>query len=309
MTQFRGNGKFLITGEYLVLLGAEALAMPLRLGQSMTVEKLPTDNDIIHWDAFTPKGLWFSTMLNKHDFTVRASDDLDAAKKLSEIFQVIKSLNPFILNEKCDYSFTTRLDFDRQWGLGSSSTLVSNLAQWADVNPYDVLKETFGGSGYDVACATCSQPIIYKLENDVPKVRKVDFNPTFAENLYFVYLDKKQISSREVNVFKEKTKTYNFENEISEVSEITRKILTVNTLKEFQDIIGAHEGIISKCIGKTPLKTFFNDFDGAVKSLGAWGGDFFLAASEMPFERVSEYFQTKGLKTVFKFNELKINNI
>lgn len=309
MTQFRGNGKFLITGEYLVLLGAEALAMPLRLGQSMTVEKLPTNNDIIHWDAFTPKGLWFSTMLNKHDFTVRASDDLDAAKKLSEIFQVIKSLNPFILNEKCDYSFTTRLDFDRQWGLGSSSTLVSNLAQWADVNPYDVLKETFGGSGYDVACATCSQPIIYKLENDVPKVRKVDFNPTFAENLYFVYLDKKQISSREVNVFKEKTKTYNFENEISEVSEITCKILTVNTLKEFQDIIGAHEGIISKCIGKTPLKTFFNDFDGAVKSLGAWGGDFFLAASEMPFERVSEYFQTKGLKIVFKFNELKINDI
>lgn len=309
MTQFRGNGKFLITGEYLVLLGAEALAMPLRLGQSMTVEKLPTNNDIIHWDAFTPKGLWFSTMLNKHDFTVRASDDLDAAKKLSEIFQVIKSLNPLILNEKCDYSFTTRLDFDRQWGLGSSSTLVSNLAQWADVNPYDVLKETFGGSGYDVACATCSQPIIYKLENDVPKVRKVDFNPTFAENLYFVYLDKKQISSREVNVFKEKTKTYNFENEISEVSEMTYKILTVNTLKEFQDIIGAHEGIISKCIGKTPLKTFFNDFDGAVKSLGAWGGDFFLAVSEMPFERVSEYFQTKGLKIVFKFNELKINDI
>lgn len=309
MTQFRGNGKFLITGEYLVLLGAEALAMPLRLGQSMTVEKLPTNNGIIHWDAFTPKGLWFSTMLNKHDFTVRASDDLDAAKKLSEIFQVIKSLNSFILNEKCDYSFTTRLDFDRQWGLGSSSTLVSNLAQWADVNPYDVLKETFGGSGYDVACATCSQPIIYKLENDVPKVRKVDFSPTFAENLYFVYLDKKQISSREVNVFKEKTKTYNFENEISEVSEMTYKILTVNTLKEFQDVIGAHEGIISKCIGKTPLKTFFNDFDGAVKSLGAWGGDFFLAASEMPFERVSEYFQTKGLKTVFKFNDLKINNI
>ena len=309
MTQFRGNGKFLITGEYLVLLGAEALAMPLRLGQSMTVEKLPTNNDIIHWDAFTPKGLWFSTMLNKHDFTVRASDDLDAAKKLSEIFQVIKSLNPFILNEKCDYSFTTRLDFDRQWGLGSSSTLVSNLAQWADVNPYDVLKETFGGSGYDIACATCSQPIIYKLENDVPKVRKVDFNPTFAENLYFVYLDKKQISSREVNVFKEKTKTYNFENEVSEVSDITYKILTVSTLKEFQDIVGVHEEIISKCIGKTPLKTFFNDFDGAVKSLGAWGGDFFLAASEMPFERVSEYFQTKGLKLVFKFNELKINKI
>ena len=50
-----------------------------------------------------------------------------------------------------------------------------------------------------------------------------------------------------------------------------------------------------------------NDFDGAVKSLGAWGGDFFLAASEMPFERVSKYFQTKGLKTVFKFNDLKID--
>ena len=83
--------------------------------------------------------------------------------------------------------FNTHLDFDPNWGLGSSSTLISLLAQWANVNPYELLKMTMGGSGYDIACATASQPIIYRLENGSPIVEKADFKPAFADKLYFVY--------------------------------------------------------------------------------------------------------------------------
>ena len=42
MSRFYSHGKFLLTGEYLVLKGALALALPLKLGQSMTVETVCT---------------------------------------------------------------------------------------------------------------------------------------------------------------------------------------------------------------------------------------------------------------------------
>ncbi len=38
MTTFRSNGKLLLTAEYLVLDGARAIALPTKLGQSLTVE-------------------------------------------------------------------------------------------------------------------------------------------------------------------------------------------------------------------------------------------------------------------------------
>jgi hypothetical protein len=42
-----------------------------------------------------------------------------------------------------------------------------------------------------------------------------------------------------------------------------------------------------------------------VKSLGAWGGDFFLASTnKWTFEEVRKYFENKGLMTVFKWNDL-----
>ena len=41
MSRYSSHGKFLLTGEYLVLKGALALALPLKLGQSMTVETFP----------------------------------------------------------------------------------------------------------------------------------------------------------------------------------------------------------------------------------------------------------------------------
>ena len=37
----------------------------------------------------------------------------------------------------------TQLDFLRNWGLGSSSTLINNIAQWANVNPFDLQQKSF----------------------------------------------------------------------------------------------------------------------------------------------------------------------
>lgn len=303
MEKFRANGKFLLTGEYLVLQGASALALPLKFGQTLEVNTLKINNGVLHWDAFTPKGFWFSAMLNKSDLTVRASDDMEKAEMLSKIFQTIKLLNPNILQENHDYSFTTHLEFDKDWGLGSSSTLISCLSQWAKVNPYEVLKRTMGGSGYDIACATATKPIIYRLENGNPVVEEIDFKPDFSDKLYFVYQNHKQSSGKEVKSFKERLKTNDFSKEISEVSEITMKLCTLETP---ETLFNRHEEIIGSCICQNPLKSQFPDFQGVIKSLGAWGGDFFMVMTNLPETEVRRYFEKKGLTTIFRYDEIVI---
>ena len=304
MAKFHANGKFLLSGEYLVLQGARALALPLNLGQSLEVTTINDQNGMIHWDAYTPKGFWFASIFSKHDFTVHASDDMDKADNLRRIFKEIKSLNPNILQDHNDYFFTTRLEFDKDWGLGSSSTLISLLAQWADVNPYELLKRTMGGSGYDIACATASQPIIYQLINGKPIVEKVDFKPAFADKLYFVYQGHKQSSGKEVKSFKERAKTSDFSKEIAEISEISDALIKTASFNDFCALLTRHEEIMSRCLEQPPLKSQFPDFQGVIKSLGAWGGDFFLAATRLPEKEVKDYFQEKGLEIIIKYDDI-----
>ena len=304
MAKYRANGKFLLSGEYLVLQGARALALPLNLGQSLEVTTIEDENGMIHWDAYTPKGFWFASIFSKHDFTVHASDDMERADNLSKIFKAIKSLNPNILQDKKDYFFTTRLEFDSEWGLGSSSTLISLLAQWAEVDPYELLKKTMGGSGYDIACATASQSIIYRLENGSPIVEKADFHPAFADKLYFVYQGHKQSSGKEVRSFKERAQKSDFSKEIAEISYITDALVKASSFNDFCALLTRHEEIMSHCLEQPSLKSYYPDFQGVIKSLGAWGGDFFLAATELPEKEIIGYFKGKGLGTIIRYKDI-----
>ena len=189
---YHSYGKFLLTGEYLVLKGALALALPLKLGQTLTVETVCTPS--LQWNAYKPDGSWFSVTLNPENLEIIDSDDRPKAEKLRQILQAVKQLNPNVF-EGNNLIFNTHLDFDPNWGLGSSSTLIANLVRWADVNPYELLKLTFGGSGYDIACATAEQPIYYQVKTEVPEpvegptptVEPINFNPPFADHLYFIY--------------------------------------------------------------------------------------------------------------------------
>ena len=294
----------MLTGEYLVLQGAKALALPLKLGQSLEVKTIDIQEGMIHWDAYTNRGFWFAAIFSKFGFTVHASDDMEKANNLCKIFQEIKSLNPNILQDKNDYFFTTRLEFDSQWGLGSSSTLISLLSQWANVNPYKLLNRTMGGSGYDIACATASKPITYQLINSEPVVEEFNFKPAFSEKLYFVYQGHKQSSGKEVKSFKERVKTTDFSKEIAEISVITEKLTKIVSFDEFCSLLTRHEAIMSRVLEQPPLKAQYLDFQGVIKSLGAWGGDFFLAATELPEKEVREYFGKKGLDVVVKYDDI-----
>ena len=305
MQRFSANGKLLLTGEYLVLHGALALALPTRLGQSMAVETVHTPS--LQWDAFTPDGPWFSATLHPDSLEVINTDDYAKAEKLASILKAVRVLNPnaFVPG----LHFTTRLGFHPAWGLGSSSTLISNLARWAEVDPYTLLKNTLGGSGYDIACATATTPIFYRVELERPVSSVAYFAPPFADKLFFVYLGKKQHSSKEVAGFNERWLKHDFQREMATVSDISRSLPTVKSLDEFRRLIDIHEDILADCLDRQPVRTAFPDFEGSLKSLGAWGGDFILAATSWPSDQVKSYFHRHGLEVIFNYNDLIVNCI
>ena len=321
MSLYQAHGKFLLTGEYLVLKGALALATPLKFGQSLTVKTV--SEPFLHWDAYKPDGPWFSVTLNPKNLDIIDCDDQPKAEKLVQILKAVCELKPNAFND--GLHFETHLDFDPNWGLGSSSTLIANLARWADVNPYELLKMTFGGSGYDIACATAEGPIYYQLsttesalrqaqgpkvvepvETPAPMVEPINFTPPFADHLYFVYQGRKQNSSKEVKAFLEKTNPVDLQKDIEAISGISRAVPKCQNLEEFGMLMQCHERIIARCIGQEPVQKRFPGFEGFLKSLGAWGGDFILAATDWTKNQVKDYFKGKGLKVIFGYKEMVI---
>lgn len=300
MRSFRSNGKLLLTGEYLVLHGAVALALPTKIGQTLSVSQ--SQPDPIKWDAYKPDGPWLSVTLHPRTLEILDTDDLTKAEKLTHILQAVQALNPNAFES--GLHFETHLEFDPSWGLGSSSTLLSNLAQWADVNPYELLKKTLGGSGYDIACATATSAIHYKLEQGEPRIQPVTFNPPFVDHLFFIYQGKKQHSSEEVKAFNQHWAEKDLTTEMQTVSELSMALPTITYFEDFCALLQLHESILSRCLGREPVQQQYPDFPGVLKSLGAWGGDFLLAVTEKPFEEVKTYFWDKGMNILYKYQDL-----
>ena len=303
MSHFQAHGKFLLTGEYLVLKGALALALPLKLGQNFHVSWADTDTHRLHWIAQQPDKPWFSVVFDTDTLQPVTTDDPAKAEKLASILKAVRKLKPTAFYGG-DLRIRTHLDFDPEWGLGSSSTLIANLARWAEVDPYELLKLTFGGSGYDIACATAERPIFYQLIDAKPQVETIDFTPSFADHLFFVYQGQKQSSSKEVKAFLEKANPVDLQKDIEAVSEISHAVPQCENLDEFGMLMQCHERIIARCIGQEPVQKRFPDFEGVLKSLGAWGGDFILSATEWDEKQVRDYFNGKGLDMIFKYKEL-----
>jgi mevalonate kinase len=321
MRSFSAHGKVLLTGEYLVLQGATALGLPTKLGQSLTVRHCERSKAIqvdphqansgwiasakglaMTWNAYKPDGLWFSATLNPITLETVETNDPSKAEKLINILKAVRQLNPQAIQP--GLCFETHLEFDPAWGLGSSSTLISNLAQWAEVNPYELLKRTIGGSGYDIACATASTAIYYRLDNGNPLVQPLNFNPPFVDRLFFVYQGKKQHSSEEVKAFNQQWDQSALTADIQTISELSVALPTITYFEDFCTLLQVHENILSRCLGREPVQQQYPDFKGTLKSLGAWGGDFLLAATELSFDEVCEYFKNKGLSIVFKYQDL-----
>lgn len=299
---FYSNGKLLITGEYSVLDGATAFALPTKFGQSLIIEE--GANAIIEWKSFDSDGsVWFEDRISFLDISNSNTSEKTASVRntLIEILREAYLLNPsFIINSN-GYKISTQLTFPKNWGLGTSSTLINNIAQWTQVDAFELLKNSFGGSGYDIACAQNNSPILYHLANGKPIVEKATFMPEFIENIYFVYLDKKQSSKSAIASYYKNKKT-NLEATIAQINGLTQDVLKAKTLEEFTIAIDKHETVMSSILEiETVKKTLFPDFLGSIKSLGAWGGDFVLVLSK---ENPSDYFKKKGYEVIVPYQKM-----
>ena len=296
MKSIKANGKLLITGEYLILKGAKGLAIPTSYGQSLTFEKNENDS-LLHWNSLDVNNqVWFSATFDLKNSNLVSSSNHEKARF---IYRVLVKAGE-LANHKEYFSgkIITKLDFNKEWGLGSSSTLIWSIASVFEIDPLELHFHTSNGSGYDIVCAGINYPITYKLEeHKQPIYQKVNWNPIFKDEIQFVYLNKKQNSEAEVNRFLEGTTLYK---DIFEINQLTDSIMTCEDLNEFENSITEHEKIVGKILQKTPIKqNLFKDYPGAIKSLGAWGGDFILAT-----RKNSSYFEQRGYNTVISFNNM-----
>jgi len=301
---YYGHGKLLLTGEYFVLDGATGLALPTTVGQSMGVRYSQSFNPKLTWKSFDVKGnLWLEATFEFWHFNILDENPTDEVVFLQKVLREARAQNKHFLREGQDVYVETRLGFPLSWGLGSSSTLIYNIAQWAYISPFELLFKTHGGSGYDIACAGSDGPIVYELEKAGPKYGPVTFYPEFHEDLYFVYLGKKKDSREAIEYFKSKQP---FPRDVvREVSALSREMLEAKSLEEFEHLLRSHEQLLSSQLGLPSVKEErFSDFDGEVKSLGAWGGDFVIVTCRHEEERLKAYFEGKGLDVVIPFSEL-----
>ena len=212
-------------------------------------------------------------------------------------------LNSEFLNNWNGFRVNTFLEFSRTWGLGSSSSLIYTVAEWADVNPFLLYFKIADGSAYDIACAFADSPITYTKTADEITYSEIDLNLPFTECMFFVHLGKKQNTEAAINYYRKTVKTP--KKLVSSISEISDSIIKCKDKTSFEKLIRQHEKIISSAIGLKPIQDeMFSDFNGTIKSLGAWGGDFILAIANEPKERVKTYFEGKGLNTIFSYKDL-----
>jgi len=282
--------------------GATAIALPTKVGQRMLVR--PTRGSDLIWKSYDMnEEIWFEANISLYDFKAIRTTDESKMPFITKLLKNAVRLNSEFLDKWNGYKIEHFLEYPAEWGLGSSSSLIHNLATWADINPFFLHFKISNGSGYDIACAGADGPIKYINTEEELSYTRVDFDPSFKDQLYFVFLEQKEDSSLAVETYIKEVKKR--KEIVKEIEPISQGIIACKKADEFKKLIEEHENIISKAIGKEKVKDLhFSDFPGSVKSLGAWGGDMVLAMSDIGEAEVKSYFSGKGFNTVHTYKDL-----
>lgn len=304
--QLRANGKLLLTGEYFVLDGARALAVPTRLGQTLTTTEAALDRKI-QWRALNhKKEVWLEVSIDPdtpaHSQLVHG--EAAGLERLLQIVAAAEKLRAGATEKLRNKKVETHLEFPSDWGLGSSSTLIWLLAQYWEIDAFQLLERTFGGSGYDLACAGASGAIeFWKDDHQKAHWREVGELPDWTEATHFVHLNQKQNSREGIRAYREKGKDVS---RIAAISDITAALKDTQLLRESIDLLRRHENLVADHLQLPKVQErLFPDFPGLLKSLGAWGGDFaWILTEELSVEETAQYFKEKGYETLLSWSEM-----
>ena len=88
--ELTSNGKLLISGEYFVLDGAKAFALPCKFGQKFRIEYKDASyksEKKLHWQAYTKNNvLWLDAVIDLSTFTLNN----DNSKEAMMLLKIIK---------------------------------------------------------------------------------------------------------------------------------------------------------------------------------------------------------------------------
>jgi len=300
MGEIFSPGKLMLTSEYFAMDGALVLAVPTKLGQEFSFEEKNNEKSLIFWEAYHQNKLWLRAVIDYKNWQILETNIPPSAEFILKTLKNVQSLSTVKFRNNFTYHLKTNLQFPADYGLGSSSTLMNNLAEWAAIDPFYLNKISLGGSGYDIAVAKEKSAVLFQSVPEI-KYEKVNFDPSFKNELIFIHLNQKQDSREGISLYKSKTKSQKL---VDEFSNLTRNILVCNELKKFSELMLIHEQRISDFLEIPTVKErFFADCPIFIKSLGAWGGDFVMSSK---FEGFKDYFWGKGFRTIFEYSDLII---
>ncbi|NIF05459.1 30S ribosomal protein S6 [Chryseobacterium sp. Tr-659] len=291
-------GKLMLTSEYFAIDGALVLAVPTRLGQEFFFEEKNDEKSLIIWEAYHQNKLWLTAVIDYTNWQILETNIPSSAEFITRTLKNVQQLSSIKFKHNLTYHLRTNLQFPADYGLGSSSTLMTNLAEWAQIDPFYLNTISLGGSGYDIAVAKEKSAVLFQSKPEI-RYDKVDFNPPFKNELIFIHLNQKQDSREGISFYKSKKKSPEL---VDEFSDITKKILLCSELESFSELMMIHERKIADFLEISTVKEkLFADCPSFVKSLGAWGGDFVMSAK---FGSYKDYFWEKGFNTVFEWSDI-----
>lgn len=291
-------GKLMLTSEYFAIDGALVLAVPTRLGQEFFFEEKNDHRSLIFWEALHQNKPWLKAVIDYKNWQILETNIPSGAEFILKTLKNVQQLSSIKFQNDFTYHLKTNLQFPADYGLGSSSTLMNNLAEWAETDPFHLNTISLGGSGYDIAVAKEKSAVLFQSKPEI-QYEKVDFNPSFKNELIFIHLNQKQDSREGISFYKSKKKSPEL---VNEFSDITKKILLCSELESFSELLMIHERKIADFLEiPTVREKIFSDCPVFVKSLGAWGGDFVMSAK---FGGYKDYFWEKGFTTVFEWSDI-----
>lgn len=292
--EFSASGKLMLFGEYLVLKGVSCLAIPLKFGQRLEI--ISHSEEGLRWESYEEDQSWFTIHFTK-DLAIIHTTDPKKAGIVQRLLNFILQENPTLKIDNLLFKFN--INFERKFGFGTSSTLISLLSEWSEVNAYDLLQQSFGGSGYDVAGAKAESAYFYTMDNRLEGYWK--FPKAISKNLLFVYLGEKQSSDQEVTRFNTKEIT---NKQIYFMEFIMQAVFECKEIEEWEDLMEKSEDFLSKILDLPKVKELkFKEYPYSIKSLGAWGGDFVMASCRN-LEKSKQYFKDKGYAPIYSYDEL-----
>jgi hypothetical protein len=297
LKSFFSHGKVLLAGEYAVMCGVEALALPVRAGQWQHVWEMPAKgvSKLVWQSKDADGGVWFECRVDTDIMHVSETTSETYSDTLLRLLFCIKEQKPELFLHK-NIRIETECEFNRSFGLGSSSTLVCNLAKWSGVNAHLLQERAFGGSGYDVAVGNLGRPLVYWLENNEPNWSSWQLPPDFTHDWYLAFPGEKQNSRDSLAGVKAQLDKISSDVALlQQMNACIQAIKSPRSLPMLEAMLEMWQALLSQrldlprpyeTLGLSPVK------GGLCKYLGAWGGDVllinrtFLQANEIAFENM-----------------------